>query len=83
MLIMSNISEIFLTVALEGIVFIYKDRVSAHLLIFLLLHCYVTVSLFCSSWVIPLKVQSALREEIPDSGEELSFTASSGRGAPV
>jgi len=49
MLIMSNISEIFLTVALEGIVFIYKDRVSAHLLIFLLLHCYVTVSLFCSS----------------------------------
>ena len=48
MLITSNILEIFLALALEGIAFIYKVRPSAHFLILQLLHCYVHVSLFCS-----------------------------------
>lgn len=39
MLIMSNISDIFITFALEVTVFIYKERLSAHFLIFQLLHC--------------------------------------------
>lgn len=39
MLIMSNISDIFITFALEVIVFIYKERLSARFLIFQLLHC--------------------------------------------
>lgn len=38
-LIMSNISDIFITFALEVTVFIYKERLSAHFLIFQLLHC--------------------------------------------
>lgn len=40
--------EIFLTLALESTDFIYKERLSAHFLIFQLLHCYMYVSLFCS-----------------------------------
>lgn len=39
MLIMSNISDIFITLALEVIVFIYRERLSVHFLIFQLLHC--------------------------------------------
>lgn len=38
MLIMSNISDIFITFALEFIVFIYKESLSAHFPIFQLLH---------------------------------------------
>lgn len=48
MLITSNILEILLTLALEDSGFIYKERLSAHFLIFQLLHCYVHVGLFCS-----------------------------------
>lgn len=48
MLIRSNILEIFLTLALGGIVFVSEERLSAHSLIFQLLQWYVRFSLFCS-----------------------------------
>lgn len=38
MLIMNYISDIFISFALEFIIFIYKERLSAHFLIFQLLH---------------------------------------------